>query len=484
MTGGGTTTFASSVSLGTLTATGSGKIVGDKDVTASVASIQGNGSLAVNGSLNVADSLSLSSGNVNVNGMTSLGTAYPTGSSEVSFTLGEGGGTLSTLGGLSVNGVPASSADTVATMNGVHRPGDWFHSGAPGTGQNLNVTLCFLTGTLIETPTGPQAVETIRSGDSVMTLVADEMVAREVVWAGHAHTVVREGLPDDEAGYPVRVLKNAISDGMPSRDLLVTPEHALFLNGKLVPVRMLVNGSSIFYDRTITSYDYFHIETAEHAILVAEGAFTESYLDTGNRAAFREQGVVVRLRGSSSASILAAPLDTDRAFVEPIFRAIAERASGVEGHREASSAVATVAESGLHLVMDDGEILEPVRRLADRVSFNLPSGTQRIRLVSRASRPSDVVGPFVDDRRELGVLIGEVVVTQGGTTREVSGHLVRTPLPGWHGVESNGACRWTNGNAVLVLEAPTKGDAAFLDVQVLAGGPYLAPIESSVRLSA
>jgi hypothetical protein len=40
--------------------------------------------------------------------------------------------------------------------------------------------------------------------------------------------------------------------------------------------------------------DYVHVELDRHDILLAEGLPAESYLDTGNRAAFGTQGGVRR----------------------------------------------------------------------------------------------------------------------------------------------------------------------------------------------
>lgn len=43
---------------------------------------------------------------------------------------------------------------------------------------------------------------------------------------------------------------------------------------------MIVNGQSIFYDRTSISCDYFHIETAEHAVIWTNDTLKESCLDS------------------------------------------------------------------------------------------------------------------------------------------------------------------------------------------------------------
>ncbi|MFW6684489.1 Hint domain-containing protein [Komagataeibacter intermedius] len=164
------------------------------------------------------------------------------------------------------------------------------------TGDN-GVLVCFLAGSMIATPDGAIAVEKIKENDTVLALVNGQHVPRTVVWAGKAQASVRAGVADDEAGYPVRIRQNAISDGVPYKDMLITTEHCLFFNGRFIPARMLVNGRSVLYDYSITSYEYYHIELEEHAIIMADGMLTESYLDTGNRRAFQQAGQVIRIGG-------------------------------------------------------------------------------------------------------------------------------------------------------------------------------------------
>jgi len=51
-----------------------------------------------------------------------------------------------------------------------------------------------------------------------------------------------------------------------------------------------------------------------------------------------------------------------------------------------------------------------------KVEFLLPAGVRAIQIMSRASRPSDVVGPFLDDRRTLGVPVGNVTISNAKGT--------------------------------------------------------------------
>ena len=85
--------------------------------------------------------------------------------------------------------------------------------------------------------------------------------------------------------WPVLIRAGAFAPGRPKRDLFLSPDHAIFAAGVLIPVKHLVNGRSILQvaaDEVV----YFHVELAQHAVILAEGLAVESYLDTGDRSAF------------------------------------------------------------------------------------------------------------------------------------------------------------------------------------------------------
>lgn len=360
---------------------------------------------------------------------------------------------------------------------------DSSYKDAPTQGETQTITIdsgqgviCFLAGSMVATPNGVVAVENIRRGDEVLTFVNGVTHVRPVVWAGMAQATVNPALPDDMAGYPVRILADAIAPGVPYQDLLVTAEHGIFANGMLVPARMLVNGSSIFFDRSITEYAYYHVETAEHSIIMANGMLTESYLDTGNRRNFVSDGNVVTIgaKAKNWAEHAAVPLGTARHVVEPIWRVLAARAAQVAGHNAAPAKPDITHSHGLHLVTPAGTVIRPLRAMGRNISFMLPAGVESVRLVSRASRPCDVEGPFVDKRRMLGVLLGRVTVLSAGKAVDVTAHLAEEDgAHGWQDMPQP-ATRWTDGNALLPLGTTTARGPALLTVEVLQAGPYLA----------
>lgn len=146
-----------------------------------------------------------------------------------------------------------------------------------GHGGTDVVIPCFVENTAIAMQAGQVPVQSIRPGQFAITAAGRP---RRVVWVG------QRSLPASEAASaPVCVRAHAFGPDLPVRDLLLSPDHAVFHAGVLIPVHLLVNGTSILRAprRPIM---YHHIELECHDILLAENLPVESYLDTGNRAQF------------------------------------------------------------------------------------------------------------------------------------------------------------------------------------------------------
>ena len=373
------------------------------------------------------------------------------------------------------------SGDYTISNNSLYQQesgGNLYISASPTNSLGTSAVLvCFLSGSMIRTSKGDVAVEDIQIGDQVVTFDwrNNQDVIRPVIWTGKGHCKVRFDLPDDEAGWPVRVIKNAISDGVPYKDMLITAEHCLFFRDRFVPVRMLVNGVSIFYDKSITSYDYYHVETEQHSVITADGMLTESYLDTGNRSSFRQEGKIATLRGAVKnwADDAGAPLGVERSFVEPLFRALEWRENSVVGTKISTTKIETTTDPDLHLITQTGAVIRPMRKTAHHYSFMLPPNTESVRIVSRSSRPSDVIGPFVDDRRYMGVAVADVQLQCAKQQFDITSHLQDEKPSGWHDTDWTD-CAWTNGNAELPLgDHLTHGKMGILSMNIRAAGPYL-----------
>jgi hypothetical protein len=281
---------------------------------------------------------------------------------------------------------------------------------------------------------------------------------------------------------PVRIERDAFADNVPHRDLLVSPDHAIFVDGMLICAKQLVNGTTIRRERDWTAVDYYHVELDQHAILLAEGRPAESYLNTGNRGFFANSGQPMVLHPELTDETAyptreadsCVPFVWDGASVQPVWQQLAERAAAIG--RAAPSHV-TTTDADLRLVADRRTI-KPVFSDSNRVIFALPRDIREVQLVSRAQSPTEA-RPWLGDRRHLGVRVKRIVLRGAGGVREVP---VDHPdlSQGWWAVEQDGPMmsRWTDGEAVLPLPA-MRGDVV-LEIH-LAGA--MTFVEDAVSLS-
>lgn len=228
--------------------------------------------------------------NGNVNGVIENG---------ATFTVADGD-TLDPGETITVTFDDASTADV--TYQGVSDAGEPFFTGPenqwyfasntpygtqpPGNVPEMNaVAFCFLAGTLIATPEGPVAVQDLAIGDLVLT---SEGRIVPVKWMGRQTLVTIFGMADGRR--PVVITAGALGENLPERDLRVTSDHAVLLDGLLVQAGALVNGSTI---RRMTSAELgerfvvYHIELENHELVLAEGVAAETFVDNVSRRGFQ-----------------------------------------------------------------------------------------------------------------------------------------------------------------------------------------------------
>lgn len=180
------------------------------------------------------------------------------------------------LGRFVVVGTSLSDATLKATVNG-----------DTVTFSDPPAAPCFLSGTRIRTPEGEVSVENIKAGDLILT--GDGRIV-PVRWVGAKKLSC--SVAQAAQLMPICIQAGALADNVPSRDLYVSPDHAMYLDGMLVPAQYLLNGVSITQSEQTGTITYHHVETDPHEIIVAENAETESYLDIGNRASFTNAAIV------------------------------------------------------------------------------------------------------------------------------------------------------------------------------------------------
>ena len=166
-------------------------------------------------------------------------------------------------------------------------------TGSTPDGSLIALVTCFAGGTCIATPTGDIPVEQLAIGDTVSCVGGR---SQEITWIGRRYLDVTRH-PHPEKVLPVRIAAGAFEDGLPRRPLLLSRDHAVFAEGVLIPVRYLINGSTIAQlpASQMRHLTYYHIELPEHDVVLAEQLPVESYLETGNRASFSNGGKEVVL---------------------------------------------------------------------------------------------------------------------------------------------------------------------------------------------
>jgi hypothetical protein len=301
-------------------------------------------------------------------------------------------------------GLEVGNGTTVLTfaIEGNYTTGDFAVSDLFGA---TEITLtqnapCFAEGTRILTTAGDVPVEALVEGDQVVLHGGGSAPIR---WIGRRRVELGQH-PRPETVRPVLIEAGAILDGVPRRDLYVSPDHAIALAGHLIPAKALLNGRTI---RQVSprSVVYYHVELPMHAVLYAEATPAESYLETGNRGAFENGGGAVTLH--------------------PDFAQTQREQTGCAPFAEAGPVVERVragilARAGITTIDDPALV---IRRRRD--------GSVVIR--SRSAVPGHLTAD-PRDRRRLGVKVGLIrradgsvipldhpLLVEGGTTARVMG---------------------------------------------------------------
>ena len=191
---------------------------------------------------------------------------------------------------VNVTGFTSSTIQFQNVSTAAGQPSTFFTGTDSGTGDTFVQLSCFAEGTRIGTPAGPRPVETLAVGDEVDTALSGPTRIR---WLGRRHVDCAHH-PRPETVFPVRVAAGAFGERLPDRVLFLSPEHAVYIDGVLIPIRRLINGTTI-EQVPMNSVTYHHIELPHHDVLFAEGLSCESYLDAGNRANFENSSGAIRL---------------------------------------------------------------------------------------------------------------------------------------------------------------------------------------------
>ena len=325
---------------------------------------------------------------------------------------------------------------------------------------SLFVAACYLAGTRIAAERGDVRVEDLVIGNLVQAQGAG---LTPIKWIGHRRIDCRRH-PKPRNVWPVRVCPDAFGLGMPHRDLFLSPDHAVFIDGVLIPIKYLINGKTVVQEPRDT-VRYFHIELAQHDILSAEGLPCESFLDTGNRADFDNGGPVMRMHPEFALRVW----EADGCAPLVIYGAELEAARSFLLDRAAQLGHAATHDPDLRLIVAGRELRPETRGRIRR--FHLPRAASGIRLVSRSAVPAEVHDDSTD-HRQLGVAVSRMIY--GGKAIPLTDPRLSS---GWHDVEHGSddvVWRWTDGDAALALPG-----GKVLDIEVAITERYWLDSDSS-----
>ncbi len=164
--------------------------------------------------------------------------------------------------------------------------------------------VCFTRGTEIATPDGPRMIEDLQVGDPVLT--RDNEV-KHVKWLGYSEISDARRRGNDGLE-PILIEKGAIERNVPSRDLVVSPQHRILLAGqvadtlfdsecRLVAAKHLCDGQRIRpCGERFEKLEYWHLMLDDHDVVMANGCPVESFYFGPMSAGILDSGQVSELK--------------------------------------------------------------------------------------------------------------------------------------------------------------------------------------------
>lgn len=176
------------------------------------------------------------------------------------------------------DGDPATGSGTVDFLDG---NGDV--TGTLSFSSIESVVACFTPGSLILTETGEVPVERLSLSDRVLTRDNGFQAIR---WMARRDLGGAE-LRANPAFHPVRIARGALGDGLPDRDLTVSPQHRMLLSGARAELlfgerEVLVAATQMVGMAGVTrvfppQVSYIHFMCDAHEVVRTDGAWSESF---------------------------------------------------------------------------------------------------------------------------------------------------------------------------------------------------------------
>lgn len=146
-----------------------------------------------------------------------------------------------------------------------------------------NVIPCFTPGTTIVTAKGERLVEELKVGDRIIT--RDNGI-QEIAWVGHKEMSGKQ-LVQNPHLKPILIKAGALGNGLPERDMMVSPNHRVLVASELTQLYFEENevlaaakhmvGAQGIHAVDVKSTTYVHFMFERHEVVLSNGAWTESF---------------------------------------------------------------------------------------------------------------------------------------------------------------------------------------------------------------
>ncbi|MFT6605498.1 MAG: Ca2+-binding RTX toxin-like protein [Halocynthiibacter sp.] len=147
----------------------------------------------------------------------------------------------------------------------------------------IEQVICFTPGTAIATPTGERMVEELQPGDRVFTR---DNGAQEIRWIG-ARPVAQSVFAERPDLAPVLIRKGALGNGLPERDMRVSPNHRVLITSDKAELHFEEREVLIAAKHLLTmdgieaapqgDATYIHFLCDHHEVVLSDGCWTESF---------------------------------------------------------------------------------------------------------------------------------------------------------------------------------------------------------------
>jgi len=168
-----------------------------------------------------------------------------------------------------------SANDPLGSLTFLDQQGNASDAGAQAASSQISAdAACFALGTRLQTTRGAIPVEDLKVGDHLIRIDGSPA---PVTWIGRWEIDCKTW-SNPSLVWPVRVDRDTLGPGQPERAVYLSPDHAIFIDDVLIPVKYLIDGNNIVQVETDT-VTYFHVELDRHSVISAEGLAVESYLE-------------------------------------------------------------------------------------------------------------------------------------------------------------------------------------------------------------